>query len=118
MQGELVDRSLGEPELHVGSWVGMLERAAGMEAVYLGKPSSYVFDLALKTMGLEKSEVVMVGDKVSTDMVGAKAFGIGSVLLRTGEFDERELRVGIEPDVMLDSITEVMALCETEEGAS
>lgn len=118
MQGELVDRSLGEPELHVGSWVGMLERAAGVEAVYLGKPSSYVFDLAVKTMGLEKSEVVMVGDKVSTDMVGAEAFGIRSVLLRTGEFDERELRSGIEPDVMLDSITEVMALFETEEGAS
>jgi ribonucleotide monophosphatase NagD (HAD superfamily) len=89
-----------------------------VEAVYLGKPSSYVFDLALKTMGLEKSEVVMVGDKVSTDVVGAKAFGFRSVLLRTGEFDERELLGGIEPDVMLDSITEVLALFETKEGAS
>jgi HAD superfamily hydrolase (TIGR01458 family) len=118
IQGELVDTSLGDPELHIGSWVGMLERAAGVEAVYLGKPSSYMFDLTLKTMGLEKSEVVMVGDKVSTDIVGAKAFGISSVLLRTGEFDEKELLGGIEPDVMLDSITEVMGLFDTEEGAS
>jgi len=118
IQGELVDTSLGDPELHIGSWVGMLERAAGVEATYLGKPSPYIFDLALKTMGLEKSEVVMVGDKVSTDIVGAKASGISSVLLRTGEFDEKELRGGIEPDVMLDSITEVMGLFDTEEGAS
>jgi HAD superfamily hydrolase (TIGR01458 family) len=118
IQGELVDTSLGEPELHVGSWVGMLERAAGVEAVYLGKPSSYMFDMALKTMGLEKSEVVMVGDKVSTDIVGAKAFGISSVLLRTGEFDEKELRDGIEPDVMLESVTEVLALFDSEGGAS
>ena len=118
MQGELVDRSLGEPELHVGSWAGMLERAAGVEAVYLGKPSSYVFDLALKTMGLEKSKVVMVGDKVSTDIVGAKNSGLRSVLLKVGEFDERELLAGVEPDWMLDSITEVMALFGEEGRAS
>jgi len=118
IQGELVDTSLGDPELHIGSWVGMLERAAGVEAIYLGKPSPYIFDLALKTMGLEKSEVVMVGDKVSTDIVGAKAFGIRSVLLRTGEFDEREFRGGIVPDVMLDSMTEVPNLLNTDEGAS
>ena len=30
MQGELTDRSIGDPELNVGSWVGMLERAAGV----------------------------------------------------------------------------------------
>jgi HAD superfamily hydrolase (TIGR01458 family) len=118
MQGELVDRSLGEPELNVGSWMGMLERAAGVEATYVGKPSPYVFDLALKTMGLEKGEVVMVGDMVSTDIVGASGFGLRSVLLSVGEFDEKELLAGIEPDWTLDSIAEVLALFETEEGAS
>ncbi|MDH4207721.1 MAG: HAD-IIA family hydrolase [Anaerolineae bacterium] len=117
MQSELVDRSLGEPELHIGSWVGMLERAAGVEAVYVGKPSSYVFELALKTMGLEKSEVLMVGDKVSTDIVGAKAFGIRSVLIRAGEFDERELSAGTEPDWMVDSVAGVLALFGREGSA-
>jgi HAD superfamily hydrolase (TIGR01458 family) len=118
MQGELTDSSLGEPELNVGSWVGMLERAARVEAVYVGKPSSYVFELALRSMGLGKGEVAMVGDRVSTDVQGAQAFGIRSVLLRTGEFDERELVEGPEPDFAVDSVREVLSLFEMEEGSA
>ncbi len=116
MQGELTDRSIGDPELNVGSWVGMLERAAGVRAVYVGEPSSFVFELALGTMGLDKSQVAMVGDRVSTDVEGARAFGIRSVLLRTGEFDERELQEGVEPDFALDSIAQLMSLFEPTES--
>jgi HAD superfamily hydrolase (TIGR01458 family) len=104
MQSELVDTSLGSLELNVGSWVGMLERASGVEAIYIGKPGAYVFDLALRSMGLAKRDVVMVGDKVSTDIRGAKDFGIASVLVRTGEYDEAELAVNPEPDFVLDSL--------------
>jgi phospholysine phosphohistidine inorganic pyrophosphate phosphatase len=112
MQSELTDTSLGEPELNVGSWVGMLERASGVTAVYIGKPSPFVFDLTMKTMGLGKSEVVMVGDRVSTDVKGAKGYGIRSALLMAGEFDPRELGGSIEPDFLLESLADVLALLE------
>jgi HAD superfamily hydrolase (TIGR01458 family) len=112
MQSELTDSSLGEPELNVGSWVGMLERAAGVAAVYVGKPGPYVFELAMATMGLDKSEVVMVGDRVSTDVKGAHDYGIRSALLKTGEFDERELDGSVEPDYWLESITDLLAAGE------
>ena len=113
MQSELTDSSLGDTELNVGSWVGMLERASGVTAVYIGKPSPYVFDLTMKTMGLDKSEVVMVGDRVSTDVKGAKGYGIRSALLMNGEFDERELDGSIEPDFWLESVADVLALLES-----
>jgi HAD superfamily hydrolase (TIGR01458 family) len=112
MQSQLVDTSMGEAELDVGSWVGMLERATGMRATYIGKPNSYVFELTMKTMEMDKSEVIMVGDGVSTDVKGAKEFGIRSVLLRTGEFDERDLCGGIEPDFILDSVRDVLVVVE------
>ncbi len=112
MQSELIDTSMGEAELNVGSWVGMLERAAGVETTYIGKPNPYVFDLTVKMMGLDKSEVIMVGDRVSTDVKGAKEFGIRSVLLRTGEFDERELDGSIEPDFICNSVGDVLAVVE------
>ncbi len=112
MQSELTDSSLGEPELNVGSWVGMLERAAGVTAVYVGKPNAHVFDLAMESMGLDKSTVVMVGDRPSTDVKGAHDYGIRSALLKTGEFDERELDGSVEPDYWLESVMDVLAVCE------
>jgi len=108
MQSELVDTSMGEAELNVGSWVGMLERAAGVRAMYIGKPSSYVFELTMETISLQKREVLMVGDRVSTDIEGAKEFGIRTVLLRTGEFDESDLIEGVEPDYIIDSVRDVL----------
>lgn len=108
MQSELTDTSLGEPELNVGSWVRMLELASGVKATYIGKPSEYVFDLTLKTMGLGKNEVVMVGDQISTDIKGAKAFGIRSILIKTGEYDEKELDGRVVPDYLINSISEVL----------
>lgn len=114
MQSELVDHSSGAAELNVGSWVGMLERAAGVQATYLGKPAPYAFNLALRTLGLESHQVLMVGDKVSTDIRGANAAGIRSVLLRTGEFDSRELDGSVRPDYVLDSFRDLPALLDRD----
>ena len=110
MSPELVDASMGDVELNVGSWVGMLERAAGVQATYIGKPNSYGFELATKTMGLSKREVLMVGDRVSTDVKGAKDFGLRTVLVRTGEYDERHLSQGSQPDYILDSVREILGV--------
>ena len=110
MQAELIDSSMGEVELNVGSWVGMLERASGVKATYIGKPNPYVFELTLQTMGLNKSGVIMVGDRVSTDVTGAREFGIKSVLLRTGEFNEIDLDCDVEPDFIFDAIGDLLTI--------
>lgn len=107
MQAELVDSSGGTLELNVGSWVGMLERASGVTAVYIGKPNRFVFDLATRSMGLDPSEVVMIGDRVATDVLGAKWAGMCSILVKTGEFQERDLDGEIQPDAVCASIREV-----------
>ncbi|MCK4637333.1 MAG: HAD-IIA family hydrolase [Methanomicrobia archaeon] len=104
----LVDASMGQLELDVGSWAQMLERASGVKAVYVGKPNPYVFELALKSMNLDRSEVVMVGDQISTDIKGANNVGMRSILLKTGEFDERDLNSNIKPDFIFDSIRDIL----------
>lgn len=110
MQTELLDTSMGDIELNVGSWVGMLERAAGVHAVSIGKPSPFVFELALRTMGLDKREVVVVGDRISTDVRGALDSGMLSVLVKTGEFDEDDLQEDITPDYVLESVQDLLRL--------
>ena len=110
MQSELVDTSMGDIELNVGSWVGMVERAAGVQAVSIGKPNPYVFELALHGMHLDKSDVLMVGDRVSTDVQGANNFGLRSVLIKTGEFDEQDLTSEMLPTYTFETIGEMLEL--------
>jgi HAD superfamily hydrolase (TIGR01458 family) len=110
MSSDLVDRSTGAPELNVGSWVRLLERASGVQAVYVGKPRPIAFELTLTDMGLTRDQVVMVGDRVPSDISGAQAFGIRSVLVKTGEFLVGDLDAGIEPDFVLDSIADLVGL--------
>ena len=110
MQSELIDTSMGDMELNVGSWVGMLERAAGVRAVSIGKPNPFVFEMALHSMHLDKNDVIMVGDRITTDIHGANQFGLRSVLIKTGEFDEGDLTNGVEPTYVFETIDELLGL--------
>lgn len=44
---EVVDNSMGEVEITVGAYGKMLESAANIEAVYIGKPNRYIFETVL-----------------------------------------------------------------------
>jgi len=111
MTAEQLDTSMGDLELNVGSWVRMLELASGVPAVYIGKPFRYAFELALQGAGLTCDQVVMVGDRVSTDIRGANDLGMRSVLVKTGEFDPAELEnVTARPDYVIDAIADLPGL--------
>ena len=106
---EKVDHSLGGVELTVGAYGRMLEDAAGINATYIGKPSRYMFDIALESMGIDRAGVLMVGDRVATDILGARRAGIASVLVKTGEFKESDLNGDVQPDYVVDAIDEIKA---------
>ncbi len=112
MIDELVDSSLGDLELNVGSWVRMLEAASGLKAVYIGKPRPYAFEITLETMAMPKEAVVMVGDRILTDILGAQRAGIRSVLVKTGEFRQEELNGSIRPDYSIDSIASLLEVLQ------
>jgi HAD superfamily hydrolase (TIGR01458 family) len=112
MIDEPIDESMGELELNVGSWVRMLETAANVHAVYIGKPNPFAFELILKTMRLPKEAVVMVGDRVLSDILGARRAGLRSVLVKTGEFRPEELNDSIRPDYSIDSIASLLEVMQ------
>lgn len=106
---ETVDSSLGEMELTVGAYGKMLEDAAGVKATYIGKPNRYIFDITLETMGnIDRSKVLMVGDRIETDILGAKRVHLKTGLVKTGEFQESDLESPIvTPDYVFDSVLDV-----------
>ena len=105
---EIIDNSGGELELTVGAYGKMLEEAANVKATYVGKPNRYVFEIALNTMGnIERNKILMVGDRISTDILGAKDAGLKTALVKTGEFRESDLEYPVMPDYIFDSVREV-----------
>ena len=107
---EKVDNSVGDVELTVGAYGKMLEDAAGITATWIGKPNKYVFDMTLEKMGVRRNKVLMVGDRIATDIVGAKMAGIKSVLVKSGEFHADDLESEVQPDYMVDSILKLEKL--------
>ncbi len=104
MQNELTDGSLGDMELNVGAWTSMLERASGVQATYIGKPFRYAFDLALRSFSVPRAQVLVVGDQVTTDILGARNAGLRSALIKTGEFLASDLDRDFQPDWILEDI--------------
>jgi HAD superfamily hydrolase (TIGR01458 family) len=104
---EKVDHSLGKVELTVGAYGKMLEDAAGIKATWIGKPHKYIFEVTLDTLKIDRKNVLMVGDRVATDIIGARAAGIKSVLVKTGEFKESDLDGDVQPDYIVDSVRKI-----------
>jgi ribonucleotide monophosphatase NagD (HAD superfamily) len=51
----------------------------------------------------------MVGDDVEVDVRGAQRLGLRGVLVRTGKFRQADLARGVWPDLILDSVADLLA---------
>lgn len=56
----------------------------GGEVRVMGKPSTVIYNMALKEMQLDAHEVVAIGDSMEHDIAGAAAMGIDSVFVAGG----------------------------------
>ena len=88
--------------LDAGPFVAALEYASGKRAAVVGKPEERFFRAALEDMGLEASEVAMVGDDAEADVAGAKRAGLRAAQVRTGKWRPGEDVP--EADLVLDSV--------------
>jgi HAD superfamily hydrolase (TIGR01458 family) len=93
------------PYLDTGAFVHLLEYATGRTPLVLGKPAAEFFGLALAAVRLEPGAAVMVGDDLATDVAGASAAGLRTVLVRTGKFNAADLAAAqSKPDHVIDSV--------------
>jgi ribonucleotide monophosphatase NagD (HAD superfamily) len=93
------------PLLDSGAFVAGLEYAAQVEAVVLGKPSSAYFAAACKALDADPHMTWMVGDDLESDIVGAHAVGLRTVLVRTGQFRPDVVESStVQPDGIVSSL--------------
>lgn len=94
-------------QLDVGPFVRALEYATGLTATVLGKPATGFYQAAASMLGLNPGELIMIGDDIQGDISGAQASGMQALLVRTGKFSDADLKRGIRPDAVVDSIADL-----------
>ncbi len=78
----------GERKIDTGSFTRMFESSIGVKAQLIGKPSRLFYQMVLESTTLEPKECIAIGDDIDTDIVGANQFGIYSVLVQTGKYNQ------------------------------
>jgi HAD superfamily hydrolase (TIGR01458 family) len=95
------------PRLDVGPIASALSYATDQQPMVLGKPAKEFFLLAVRDLQIDPALCAMVGDDIVTDIGGAQAAGLQTILVRTGKFRPQDLDGAIKPDAIIDSIADL-----------
>ena len=92
--------------LDCGAFVTLLEAAAGKTATVMGKPSETFFKIALESLQCSPSEAIVVGDDITSDILGADRMEMRSILVKTGKFKPDQLENPVaKPTWVLEGIS-------------
>ena len=82
---------------------------ADIEPEFYGKPFANIYDVVFQRLGdTDRARVLMVGDSLHTDILGARAYGIASALVpgfgffAGGNVEQAIERTGIAPDYLVE----------------
>ena len=98
-----------------GAVVAALETASGQTPLTMGKPEPAMLRQIVEDLGVQPAQVVMVGDRLDTDIACAHRAGIGSVWVATGVVTWEQARAAQgeeKPDVLLDNLSALVAQFE------
>jgi len=100
-----------------GALLAVISTATGVEPTVIGKPGPIVFREAVKRLGGDPAGVAMVGDRLSTDIYGAKAAGLRAILVLTGISTRDDVALSpIKPDHIFADITALSYFLEHEQS--
>lgn len=98
----------GWDNLGIKAVVAMLEEASGKKAFSVGKPSPVMMRAARKYLGLEARETIVIGDTMSTDILGGVQLGYTTILTMTGVTTKESLNdFPFKPDMVISSVKEL-----------
>jgi len=90
-----------------GAIVAMIEKATGVAAFSVGKPSPFMFHAARKVIGVRTGETTLIGDTMETDIMGGLQMGFNTILVLSGGTKIGDLkRYAYLPDNVLNSIAD------------
>jgi 4-nitrophenyl phosphatase len=90
-----------------GSITAVITVSTKTKPIFIGKPESIIVEQALKVLGTNKNETLMVGDNYDTDIMAGMNAGMDTVLVHTG-VTTREMLSGYDskPTYSINSLDE------------
>ena len=95
-----------------GSMVGAIKGCTGQEPIVVGKPSPLMVDYIVAKYKIQPSRIMMVGDRLDTDVLFGTDNGLQTVLTLSGVTSETKLLSPgnkIRPEYYVDSIVDFFA---------
>lgn len=81
-----------------GAWASVIITATTVVPIYAGKPSPALIELACRRLGTAKDEVLVVGDRLDTDIAAGQAAGCPVAHVLSG-ISSREAAEGWRPQI-------------------
>ena len=92
-----------------GALLAAISAASGAQPTIVGKPAPALFELAARRLALPPQAVGVVGDRLDTDILGARHAGMFSVLVLTGITSTSALKEAqVRPDLVMRSLAELI----------
>lgn len=97
-----------------GSILALLRSATDVEPFIIGKPAPTMFQTASTILNAQPSETLVVGDRLDTDIAGAHAANMSSVLVFTGVTNAETLTQSeVQPDEVLADLPALLTRWKT-----
>jgi 4-nitrophenyl phosphatase len=112
--GTCADRVYPSPrgiEFGAGAMCAMLSYASGVQPVFCGKPQRIFFDELCQRIAVSPGDCILIGDNLESDVAGARAVGMKTILTLTGVTSREHITVaGAErmPDHVVSSLLELV----------
>ncbi len=90
-----------------GSMVDLVAKISGAKPEYLGKPSLHMLEQIEEETGIKRDEMLIVGDRVETDIEFATRAGMPAYLVMTGVERDPEAVNGMENVKVITDLSEL-----------
>lgn len=88
-----------------GTVVNFVEHASQQEPIMIGKPNAMILNSALKKIGLQREDVIMVGDNYNTDIKAGINANVDTLLVYSGLSTRDEVaKEAIQPTHEIESL--------------
>jgi 4-nitrophenyl phosphatase len=80
-----------------GSLLALLHTATGVAPRVMGKPEAPMYHAAMQVLGTQPASTLMIGDRLDTDIAGARRLGMPAALVLTGVTEDEERAIPVLP---------------------
>lgn len=94
-----------------GSMCKMITNATKKEPKFIGKPEADMINILSKKYNIEKDKIVMIGDRVYTDIKAGYNAGVNTICVLSGEATLDTIKnEDVSPDFIFDSVKDLIDL--------